>query len=72
MHDNIIVTAPGLADGAGVHTPVCARHESDFESLGFYEMPQTGRTEGSDTEKANLNKLRGMQHRKVAHRAYRR
>ena len=25
-----------------------------------------------DTEKANLNKLRGMQHRKVAHRAYRR
>ena len=24
------------------------------------------------TEKANLNKLRGMQHRKVAHRAYRR
>ena len=22
--------------------------ESDFESLGFYEMPQTGRTEGSD------------------------
>ena len=25
-----------------------------------------------NTEKANWNKLRGMQHRKVAHRAYRR
>lgn len=48
MHDNIIVTAPCLADGAGVHTPVRTRHESDFESLGFYEMPQTGRTEGPD------------------------
>ena len=53
----VVVAAAG-ADGAGVHTPVCARHESDFESLGFYEMPQTGRTEGSD----GLNHFRGQFH----------
>lgn len=58
MHDNVIVTAPGLADGANIHALVCARYENDFESLGFYEMPQTGRTEGSD----RLDHFRGQFH----------
>lgn len=33
VHDHIIVAAPHLADGAGVHAPVCAGYKRDLESL---------------------------------------
>ena len=33
VHDYIIVAAPHLADGAGVHAPVCAGYKRNLESL---------------------------------------
>ena len=48
VHDHIIVTAPHLADGAGVHAPVCAGNKRDLESLCIHKVPQTGAAEGAD------------------------
>ena len=46
VHDHIIIAAPHLADGAGVHAPVWAGYKCDLESLCIHKVPQTGRTEG--------------------------
>ena len=56
VHGHIIVAAPHLADGAGVHAPVWAGYKRDFESLCIHKVPQTGTAEGSD----GLDHLRGQ------------
>ena len=48
VHDYIIVAAPHLADGAGVHAPVWAWYKRDLESLCIHKVPQTGTAESSD------------------------
>ena len=55
VHDHIIVTAPHLADGAGVHAPVCAGYKRNLESLCVHKVTQTGAAEGAD----GLDHLRG-------------
>ena len=58
VHDHIIVAAPHLADGAGVHAPIWAGYKRDLESLCIHKVPQTGAAEGSD----GLDHLRGQLH----------
>ena len=58
VYDHIIVAAPHLADGAGVHAPVCAGYKRDLESLCVHKVPQTVATWASDL----LDHLRGQLH----------
>ena len=39
------MTAPGLADSASVHAPVCAGNNGDFERLGFYKTTKADTAE---------------------------
>ena len=48
VHDHIIIAAPHLADGAGVHAPVWAGYKRDLESLCIHKVPQTGAAKGAD------------------------
>ena len=45
------MTAPGLADSASVHAPVCAGNNGDFERLG-YQTPIRNKEEGVRDKKA--------------------
>ena len=58
VHDHIIIAAPHLADGAGVHASVSAGYKRDLESLCIHKVPQTGAAEGAD----GLDHLRGQLH----------
>ena len=48
VHYNVVKTAPGLADGASVHVPVCAGDNGDFERLGFYKTAKADTAERAD------------------------
>ena len=42
------MTAPGLADCASVHAPVCAGNNGAFERLGFYKTAKADTAERAD------------------------
>ena len=48
------MTAPGLADCASVHAPVCAGNNGDFERLGFYKTTKADTAERADAHASVL------------------
>lgn len=57
MHHNIVVAAPGLADGASVHALVCAGDNCDLERFGCKKLIYVGST-GSIAELPHGQKMK--------------